>query len=166
MEGYSTIFEELDSQIPNSPVDLIIVPVGVGGLAQAAVTHYKRSQRSYKTRILTVEPEAAGCLHASLLTGERETIQPQETIVQSLKYAEVSKEAWDILLNGLDASTLVGDDEVSAAVKSFQQQDFEAGPCSGTVLAALNSLGSDQFHELTLGKDSTVVLVCTDTTTR
>lgn len=44
VEGYSTLFAELDAQLAAAGAgvpDLVAVPVGVGSLAQAAVTHYR-----------------------------------------------------------------------------------------------------------------------------
>jgi len=44
VEGYSTLFGELDAQLSASGAGspaLVAVPVGVGSLAQAAVAHYR-----------------------------------------------------------------------------------------------------------------------------
>src|SRR5689334_16054398 len=44
VEGYSTLFGELDAQLAETgagPPALVAVPVGVGSLAQAAVVHYR-----------------------------------------------------------------------------------------------------------------------------
>ncbi len=40
VEGYSTLFAELDEQLDARP-DLLVVPAGVGSLLQAALTHYR-----------------------------------------------------------------------------------------------------------------------------
>src|SRR4051794_1923059 len=43
VEGYSTLFVEADRELTatgSGPAALVVVPVGVGSLAQAAVTHY------------------------------------------------------------------------------------------------------------------------------
>lgn len=46
MDGYSTIFFEITAQLAAqghwTPPDLVLVPVGVGGLARAAVRHFKQ----------------------------------------------------------------------------------------------------------------------------
>jgi diaminopropionate ammonia-lyase len=48
VEGYSTLFAELDAQLAAAgagPPALVAVPVGVGSLAQAAVAHYRAAGR-------------------------------------------------------------------------------------------------------------------------
>ena len=41
VEGYGTIFAELDAQLEGRTVDLVIVPIGVGSLAAAAARHFR-----------------------------------------------------------------------------------------------------------------------------
>jgi hypothetical protein len=57
-EGYSTLFAELDEQLPGHGAPaLVVVPVGVGSLAQVAIAHYRGSGRGTGTALLTVEPD-------------------------------------------------------------------------------------------------------------
>src|SRR5699024_5135777 len=47
VDGYSTLFREIDSQLReagHASPDLICVPTGVGSLLQAALTHYRRAE--------------------------------------------------------------------------------------------------------------------------
>ncbi|OBT48999.1 hypothetical protein VE00_00038 [Pseudogymnoascus sp. WSF 3629] len=60
VDGYSTMMHEADSQIYNitqARPDVIVVPVGVGSLAQSVVTHYK--SQGHPCTIIAVEPESA-----------------------------------------------------------------------------------------------------------
>ncbi|HEY6279715.1 MAG TPA: pyridoxal-phosphate dependent enzyme, partial [Streptosporangiaceae bacterium] len=64
VEGYSTLFAELDEQLTRAgagPPALVVVPVGVGSLAQAAVAHYRGHGRGAGTALLAVEPDTAAC---------------------------------------------------------------------------------------------------------
>ena len=48
VEGYGTLLAEVDRQFAERELpgpDLVSVPVGVGSLAQAVVTHYRRGER-------------------------------------------------------------------------------------------------------------------------
>ncbi|HEU5266168.1 MAG TPA: pyridoxal-phosphate dependent enzyme, partial [Jatrophihabitans sp.] len=65
VQGYLTLFAELDAQLRAAP-DLVIVPAGVGSLAQAAVTHYRRPGLTAAPALLTVEPDGAACVLESL----------------------------------------------------------------------------------------------------
>ena len=64
VEGYQTMLAEVDSQLGVAP-DLVVVPVGVGSLAEAVVRHY-RGPDGPRSRVLAVEPDTAACLLASL----------------------------------------------------------------------------------------------------
>ena len=140
----------------------MVLPVGVGGLAQAAVTHYKSSS-GHTIRFLTVEPEVAACLYSSLLAGKRVDVEQKETILKHLSYGTVAEAAWEVLKDGVDASTVVSDAEVLEAVEELGSLDVEVGGCGGAVLAALKSvLGGELGETWDFDENSTVVLVCTD----
>ena len=62
IDGYATLFGEIDAGC-----DTVVVPVGVGSLAAAAV----RWARPRGVRVVAVEPERAACLAAALEAGAR-----------------------------------------------------------------------------------------------
>lgn len=136
----------------------------MGGLAQAAVSHYKSvSRNSHRTQIVTVEAKDSACLLESLKAGNRLTIKPQSTILGHLNYEAVSQAAWEALKDGVDISTAVDDESVVAAVSDLQDHGFGTGACGGAVLAGLRSiLGTNIQEQLNLNEDSQVVLICTD----
>lgn len=164
VEGYSTIFKEIDAQLGGVRPDWIIIPVGIGGLAQAAVTHYKTSIAGHITRILTVEPETAASLYTSLKKGELSIVETGETILKGMNYGTVANAAWPVLQAGVDASVIVPDEEVKEGMKDLKGDDIEVGPCGGAVVAALKNVLGDQEtrNALGLGEDATVVLIGTE----
>jgi hypothetical protein len=68
------MLQEIDDQtaflISNQCPDIVVTPVGVGSLAQAVDSHYKRSGNHNSTKIITVEPDTAVCLKVSLKRGD------------------------------------------------------------------------------------------------
>ena len=60
VEGYSTLFSELDDQL-GGPVDLVAVPTGVGSLLQAARSICRSDRRQDRPAVLAVEPAGAAC---------------------------------------------------------------------------------------------------------
>ncbi|CZT12420.1 hypothetical protein WAI453_001782 [Rhynchosporium graminicola] len=167
VEGYSTIFKELDTQLDGRIPDWVVVPVGSGGLAQAAVTHYKapRLAESKKTtRILTVEPSAAAALYTSLQRGEITTVDVRETIFKEMGNGYVAQAAWDILKDGLDGSVVVEDEDVTRAKASLRGDGVEAGLCTAAVLAGFQNFLTDEERrkELALDEDSIVILIGTE----
>src|SRR4030095_11588974 len=67
VEGYSTLFAEIDDQLAERGLtepDLVLVPTGVGSLLQAALTHYRGT--APKTQVAEESGEAgtAACVEA------------------------------------------------------------------------------------------------------
>ena len=60
--------QEVDDQLGRAP-DLVAVPVGVGSLAEAVVRHHRRPARRAPV-VLSVEPDTAACVLASLAAGD------------------------------------------------------------------------------------------------
>ena len=68
VEGYATIFAELDAQLDGRTVDLVVVPIGVGSLAAAAARHF-RATPGERPRLVGLEPIDAACALASARAG-------------------------------------------------------------------------------------------------
>ena len=60
VDGYSTMFAEVDEQLGGDAASLVVTPMGVGSLAQAVLTHYKSRGRA--VTVLGVEPDTAACV--------------------------------------------------------------------------------------------------------
>ena len=190
VEGYSTLFAELDAQLAAAragPPALVAVPVGVGSLAQAAVVHYRsaveqdgvtgegcpgRGQNSAPrepssvTALLSVEPVAAACLLASLRAGAPVTVPTANTIMTGLYCGTVSSLAWPVLAGGLDAAIAVTDDEARRAAADLGAAGISSGPSGAASLAglraALTGKGS-AGRRAALAVDSASVIVLLNT---
>jgi diaminopropionate ammonia-lyase len=137
VDGYSTLFAEIDDQLREAgaePVGLVAVPVGVGSLAQAAVTHYRRGQATEPT-LLAVEPETAAGVLTSLEHGSPVTVPPGSTIMAGLNCPTPSSLAWPYLRDGLDAAVTVTDQDAAAAAADLAALGVPAGPCGAASLA-------------------------------
>jgi threonine dehydratase len=163
VQGYSTLLIEIDQQMAafaNTSVDLVVVPVGVGSLAQAVVTHYKRL--GLKTTILAVEPETAACLRKSLEAGQIIPISTEYTIMAGLNCGTVSTIAWPVLQNGIDSCVAVTDFAVHSSVKELHSLNVNVGPCGAAGLAALKRLTKAERAAIGLHSDSTIVILSTE----
>ncbi|NDU74279.1 diaminopropionate ammonia-lyase [Actinomadura sp. DSM 109109] len=164
VEGYSTLFAEIDEQLAQAgaaPAGLVAVPVGVGSLAQAAVTHY-RSGRSAPT-LLSVEPDAAPCLLASLHQDRPLTVETGSTTMAGLNCATPSALAWPVLRAGLDAAVAVTDASADRAARDLAALGVAAGPCGAASLAGVRAaLARDRRRLLASGHGETVVLLVTE----
>ncbi|MEU0742089.1 diaminopropionate ammonia-lyase [Streptomyces sp. NPDC006134] len=173
VEGYSTLCGELDEQLAaegtGAGPDLVAVPVGVGSLAQAVVTHYRSRPSGRAPALLSVEPESAACLLESLKAGEPVSVTTGKTIMAGLNCGTPSSIAWPCLQGGLDAAVAVDDDASARAATDLAALGVSSGPCGAAALAglraALTGTGADgRRAALRLGPSSVVVLLSTEGT--
>ncbi|MER6032243.1 diaminopropionate ammonia-lyase [Streptomyces sp. NPDC001851] len=170
VEGYATLCAELDEQLAAQGVadgpDLVSVPVGVGSLAQAVITHYRGRGRGPAPALLAVEPEAAACVLASLTRGEAVGVTTGETAMAGLNCGTPSSLAWPYLHGGLDAAVAVSDGAASRAAARLAALGVSSGPCGAAALAglraALTGAGADA-RRTALGLDTTSVIVLLST---
>ncbi len=170
VEGYSTLFAEIDAQLSKAEAaepGLVVLPAGVGSLAQAGVTHYRSRPDSRTTALLTVEPGTAACVLASLVRGELGTISTSETIMAGLNCGTPSMLAWPYLRDGLDAAVAIADADSAAAARDLAAYGIPAGPCGGASLAGARAALTGEDAEVrreavAIGPDTTVVLLSTE----
>ena len=194
VEGYSTLFAELDAQLADAaagPPALVVVPVGVGSLAQAAVAHYRArggqdevmaegwlrrgqdsapKQPSSATAVLSVEPDSAACLLASLRAGRPVSVPTANTIMAGLNCGTPSSSAWPYLSAGLDAAVAVTDNAARRAAADLAAARISSGPSGASSLAgaraALTGPGSaDRRAAVDVDSGSVIVLLSTEAST-
>jgi diaminopropionate ammonia-lyase len=163
VEGYATLFTEIDTQLGATHPDLVVVPVGVGSLAQAAVAHYRRAGLTHAPAMLSVEPDTAACVLASLVRDEAVTIVTGATIMAGLNCGTPSELAWPVLRNGLDAAGAVTDAQAATAAHDLAQHGVAAGPCGAAALAAARSALADDQRRAQLGITETSIVVLLST---
>lgn len=142
IDGYSTIFGELEDTLARRgepPPDTVVVQMGVGALAAAAVRHYRVPGRD--VRLLVVEPDDAACGLASAKAGHRVTLPgEQRSIMVGLNCATPSTVAWPDLQAGVDCFVAVGDADARDAMRLFAAQGIEAGETGAAGLAGVLAL--------------------------
>ncbi|MEV8414959.1 diaminopropionate ammonia-lyase [Streptomyces niveus] len=170
VEGYSTLCAEIDEQLTEgghvAGPDLVAVPVGVGSLAQAVVTHYRSRPSGQSPALLSVEPDAAACVLESLGLGEPVSVSTGETTMAGLNCGTPSSIAWPFLRDGLDAAVAVTDLDSAVAAGDLAALGVSSGPCGAASLAgvrvALTGEGGEERRRA-LGLDASSVLVLLST---
>ncbi|WP_046728795.1 diaminopropionate ammonia-lyase [Streptomyces humi] len=171
VEGYSTLCAEVDEQLAAAGAgegpDLVSIPVGVGSLAQAVVTHYRSRPSGQAPALLSVEPEAAPCVLESLALGAPVTVATRETSMAGLNCGTPSSIAWPHLRGGLDAAVAVADTASARAALDLAAAGVSSGPCGAAALAGLRAALTGRGAEarrtaLGLGPASVVVLLSTE----
>lgn len=167
VDGYITLVQETDEQLTQQGLhrlDLVVVPAGVGSLAQAVVRHYRSA--GHAPALLVAEPDTAASVTTSLHAGRRVPVETGDTVMTGLNCGTVSEIAWPILRDGLDASITVTDAQALAAVNEMAGVGIDSGPCGASTLAALRVVATDDAQRAHLGLDgdSVVVLLSTEGT--
>jgi diaminopropionate ammonia-lyase len=164
IEGYATLFAEAANQAPE-PFDLIIVPVGAGSLAAAAV-RFAAHQFS-ATTVVGVEPYTAACVTAALDRCVPTVVLNPGTSMAGLNCALVSEVAWPTLRDGLCGCVTVSDAKVDLAIAELASLGLTVGECGAAPLVALRALVTDPRYasvrdEVKLGPTTRVLLVATE----
>jgi diaminopropionate ammonia-lyase len=156
VEGYRTLLEEVDEQL-GAPPDLVAVPVGVGSLLEAVLRHHRRPDTPHPS-VLSVEPDTAACVLASLHAGHPVDVETGSTVMAGLNCGTVSASAWPVLRDGLDAAVAVSDEESLRAVADLRALGVSSGPSGAATLAGVRRSAAD----LHLPQDAVVVLISTE----
>jgi diaminopropionate ammonia-lyase len=161
VEGYDTMLDEVDEQLDRAP-DLVAVPVGVGSLAQAVVTRYRRPGAPHPA-LLSVEPESAACVLDSLLAGTPVSVPTGATVMAGLNCGTVSSAAWPVLREGCDAAIAVTDDDALRAVTDLVRLGISSGPSGAATLAGVRAALTVPERRTALAVDATSTLVLLST---
>jgi diaminopropionate ammonia-lyase len=171
MEGYSTIFSEVDNELAslNEPdPDVVVVQIGVGALAAAVVSHYRQPGRDPNLSILGVEPVRAACMQASIEAGEVVSVPgPHDSIMAGLNCGRPSMLAWPIVSAGINAFISIDDDRAREAIRALARTGIVAGETGAAGLGGLLELltgpeSAQHRKELQINDSSRVLLFITE----
>lgn len=176
VEGYSTLLQEVDDALaaagpggePLAGPHLVAVPVGVGSLLEGVLTHLRAEGRPGPApAVLSVEPDTAACVLASLRAGEPVGVPTAGTVMNGLNCGTPSGSAWPVIAAGLDAAVAVTDEQARQAVADLAAAGVASGPSGAASLAgaraALTGPGADERRAaLGLPPDPVVVLLSTE----
>lgn len=170
IDGYSTILWEVDDALAErnlSSPNLVAVQIGVGALAAAVVSHFRRPGASHP-RIVGVEPAHAAGTIASMEAGEIVSVPgPHDSIMAGLNCGAPSMLAWPVMSRGIDQFVSVVDERAREAMRLLALDDIVAGETGAAGLAGLLDLltspDADQ-HRARLGatSDATALIIVTE----
>src|SRR5438270_9257908 len=136
MAGQGTAALELLEDVPD--LDLLLVPVGGGGLAAGCATAAKALRPAI--RVVGVEPEAGDDTRRSLAAGERVRIDVPRTIADGLQATEPGELTFEVNRRLVNEIVTVTDEEmVEAMVFLFDRLKIIAEPSGAIGVAALLS---------------------------
>ena len=166
IEGYGTIFAELDEQLGRPP-DVVVVPVGVGALAAAAVRHFWAGQGS-RPRLVAVEPTSAACVLESVAAAKIVSLDgEQNSMMAGLNCATPSLVAWPLVSQGMDAYLAIRDSRIPEAMRLLARDGIVAGETGAAALAGMLRLMTEPDAKqaraaLGIGSETRALVLCTE----
>ena len=134
MAGAGTTALELLEDV--GELELLIVPVGGGGLIAGSATAAKALAPGM--RVIGVEPEASDDVTRSKASGRRERVQVGQTIADGQQLSTPGELTWPIIAALVDEVVTVTDQEIVAAMRLlFERCKLIAEPSGACALAAL-----------------------------
>jgi threonine dehydratase len=134
MAGQGTVGLELAGEVDD--LDVVLVPVGGGGLISGVATAVKALQP--EARIVGVEPEAGDDVARSLRAGERVAVTVRPTIADGQQVTTPGERTWEVIRALVDDVVTVSDAEIVTAMRLlFERVKVVAEPSGASALAAL-----------------------------
>ena len=152
MSGYLTHFHELENQMGlnyNCKIDIIFLQCGVGSWPASCIWYFLNKYKGDRPKIVIVEPlESAGIFESFNLGYRSSPNGNYKTIMAGLNCGIPSKNGWDIIKNGCDASIRISDDYVIKASRKYyypndRDKRIISGESGAAGLAGLLKIISD-----------------------
>lgn len=148
--GQGTIGLEIIEDLPE--VDIVIVPIGGGGLISGIATAVK----AIRSRVRIIGAQAAACPSAYLAmeTGNPDPVEIQPSIADGIMVSQTGRLTFGVIQSLVDEIVLVGEEEIAAAVLMLLERKKVLAEGAGAVpvAALLNGV-------LSIPPGSKVVLV-------
>jgi threonine dehydratase len=149
MAGQGTVGLELLEDVPDA--DVVVVPVGGGGLVSGVGTAVKGIRPD--ARVVAVEPELSTALHSALAAGRRVEVEPR-SIADGLNAPHAGARAIEVCARVVDESVLVSEQQIEAAFRFlYGRAKLACEPAGAAAVAALIA------EKTLIEQDSTVVAV-------
>lgn len=132
--GQGSIGLELLQQIPE--MDIIVVPVGGGGLIAGIATAIKQSKP--ETRIVGVEAARMPAMKTSITAGKVETLRFAKTIADGISVARVGQYTLPLVSKYVSEIVTVEEEQIAHAIMTLLEREKTLAEGAGAVgLAAL-----------------------------
>lgn len=149
--GQGTIGVEILEQLDSSP-DLVVIPVGGGGLLAGIATYL--SEKAPECKIVAVEPSGAASLTAASNEGHQVTLTHVDTFVDGASVKRIGDNPWatyQALAGNIDVRTV---DEGAVCTEMLELYQTE-----GIIAEPAGALSTTIVKDLRIAPDSNVVCI-------
>ncbi len=134
--GQATVGLELLEDTPGQ-IDLVLVPVGGGGLISGLISVFK--VLSPKTKIVAVEPEGAPSLQVSLEKGVNTELTEIDKFVDGAAVKKIGDLPFAICKNSVDQTLVIPEGKIcTTLLKLYNEKAIVAEPAGALSVAALD----------------------------
>lgn len=160
-EGYYTLFDELITQLPDKPNDLLIfLQGGVGTFASSCISYFNSLRHRFeRIRFAIVEPEQAACLLASARNKQLSLVTVGHTKASCLACGEPNPIEIDTILDNADYFIACSDEIAKQGVQTLEKVAIGT---SFTGAITTGVLGTPDASELDISEETTVVVFNTE----
>jgi threonine dehydratase len=139
MSGQGTVGKEIVDELGGG-VDVVLCPVGGGGLVAGVGTYLKSSIAH--VQIVAVEPAGAASMVAALHAGKPVTLKALDSFVDGAAVATVGARTFAIARRLIDRTVVVPEGAVcTAMIDLYQNEGIVTEPAGALAAAALPKLG-------------------------
>ena len=130
--GQGTVGVEIVEQTPE--VDVVVVPIGGGGLASGLAVAVKGLRPS--VRVVGVEAEVLPCMLAALDAGRPVTLEPANTIADGIAVKRAGDLTFDHVRALVDEIVTVSEEEIASAILYLLEREKTVAEGAGAVSVA------------------------------
>ncbi|NYG03729.1 threonine dehydratase [Pseudonocardia antarctica] len=145
--GQGTIAREILSQLADPP-DVLVVPVGGGGLLAGAITYLREHAPS--TRIVGVEPAGAASMAAAVAAGEPVDLGALDPFVDGAAVRKVGAATFDVVRDAGVELLAVPEGRICVEMLALYQSD-------GIIAEPAGALSPAALDRLDIPRDATTV---------
>lgn len=136
--GQGTIGKEIYDKLQGN-VDVVIVPIGGGGVASGISSYLKAKNPNIK--IFGTEPKGAAAMYESLKQGKVVTLDKIDTFVDGAAVRRVGDVTFDICRENLEKVVVIPEGKICNTMISLYQNDgIIAEPAGALALSAFDNL--------------------------
>lgn len=186
IEGYSTIFAEIDAELASAAggddgagvtvtddgidvaaavvIDVALVPLGVGALGASAGACLRSGREPDDGPLLIgVEPDTAACVTAAVVAGRLvEVPGPHRSIMAGLNCGLASMLTLPTVTATFDAFVAIDDDRCRQAIRAHAEAGMDVGETGAAALAGLMAVVDEHRDALPIPDQATVLLLATE----
>lgn len=135
--GQATVAKEIDDELPD--FDLLIVPVGGGGLASGASLFFKEVNPDVK--VVGIDPEGAPKMVAALKEGKPVRLESIDTFIDGAAVKQIGDLTFRLASENIDEFITVHEGKVcTTMIELYQSEGIITEPAGALSVAALDKL--------------------------